>query len=143
MTQATPPEPAPPPVAPATAPAATPATPVRRPGLDPATRRQTFIVAIVIAALFYGSSVLNEALPANAADQGTVAIAGEPLTIGDGVRITPVGGWVSSPQKEGSGIRLEKGIVVIDPLPGDVSAAMRRHWPPPTWTTSSSPVRRS
>ena len=88
-----------------------------RPGLDPATRRQTFIVAAVIAALFYGSSVLNEALPAHAADQGTVVVAGEPLTIGDGVRITPVDGWVSSPHDNGAGIRLEKGVVAIDLYP--------------------------
>jgi hypothetical protein len=121
MTQATPPEPAPTPMAPIAPPAPTAAatqpTPARRPGLDPATRRQTFIVSVVIAALFYGTSVLNEALPANAADQGTVAVAGEPLTIGDGVRITPVDGWVSSPHDNGVGIRLEKGVVVVDLYP--------------------------
>ena len=99
------------------APGAATAPAARRPGLDPTTRRQTFIVAVVIAALFYGSSVLNEALPANAADQGKVAVAGEPLAIAAGVRITPVDGWVSSPHENGSGIRLEKGIVVIDLFP--------------------------
>jgi hypothetical protein len=75
------------------------------------------MVAIVIAALFYGSSVLNEALPANAADQGVVAVAGERLAVGDGVRITPTEGWISSPHDSGSGIRLEKGVVAVDLYP--------------------------
>ncbi len=97
-----------------------PAAPSRRPGLDPATLRQTFLVAGVIAALFYGSTVLNEALPANAADQGQVTVAGESIDVGDGVRITPVAGWLSSPHENSSGIRLEKGVVVIDIYPETV-----------------------
>ena len=106
-----------------------PVAPARRPGLDPATRRQTFIVAAVIAALFYGSSVLNEALPANAADQARVTVAGEPIAVGDGVRITPAAGWVSSPHDSGSGIRLEKGVVAIDLYPetaGGTAAALAK-----------------
>jgi hypothetical protein len=123
MTQATPPPSAPSPAAPVPPGAIGPApsaAPVRRPGLDPATRSQTFIVAAVIAALFYGSSVLNEALPANANDQGQVTVAGEPIAVGGGVRITPVDGWLSSPHENGSGIRLEKGVVVIDLYPESV-----------------------
>ncbi len=127
MTDASPPEPpqsaaraaplAPDAPAPAPVPAVAVVAPARRPGFDPATRRQTFIVAGVIAALFYGSSVLNEALPANAADQGQATVAGESIAVGDGVRITPVEGWLSSPHDSGSGIRLEKGVVVVDVYP--------------------------
>jgi hypothetical protein len=78
--------------------------------LDPGTRRQTAIVAVVLGALFFGSQVLNEALPANAADQRP----GAPVVIVEGARITPFGGWVATPHDGGSGLRLEKGIVVID-----------------------------
>lgn len=118
MTDATPPSPEPAPPTTAAAPAPlVPAQAVRRPGLDRTTRRQTFIVAAVIAALFYGSSVLNEALPANATDQGKATIAGEPIAVGDGLRITPLAGWVSSPHENSAGIRLEKGVVVLDVYP--------------------------
>jgi hypothetical protein len=86
---------------------------IRRPGLDPATRRQTVIVAAVIAALFYGSQILNEAIPANA--QGQVAVApGEPVAISADAQITPLDGWIATPHESGTGIRLEKGIVAID-----------------------------
>ena len=100
----------------AQAPAAVPPAGVtpRRPGLDPATRRQTFVVAAVIAALFYGSQVLNEAIPANAAGQTQPGAA---AAIGDGVSITPLEGWVATPHENSEGIRLEKGIVVIDLYP--------------------------
>lgn len=108
-------QPAPPAALPAALPPAT--TRARRPGLDPATRRQTFIVAAVIAALFYGSQVLNEALPANA--QAPLA-AGESVLIGDGVRITPLEGWVATTHDNGFGIRLEKGVAVIDFYPESV-----------------------
>lgn len=67
------------------------------------------IVAAIIAALFFGSQVLNEALPANAADQRP----GEPVFIGANTRITPFGGWVATPHESG-GLRLEKGFVAID-----------------------------
>lgn len=103
-----PPAIAPPPVALA------PVPPVRRPGLDPATRVQTIIVAVVIAAMFWGSQILNEAIPVSA--QGQVA-PGESVEIGGGARITPLDGWVSTPHENGTGIRLEKGIVVIDLFP--------------------------
>lgn len=100
------------------APTVTPAPPAiataRRPGLDPATRRQTFAVAAILAALFFGSQVLNEALPANAQGQVT---PGATVEIGDGVRITPLEGWVVTPHDNGIGIRLEKGVVVIDLYP--------------------------
>ena len=79
-------------------------------GLDPGTKRQTAIVAAVLGALFFGSQVLNEALPANAADQRP----GEPVVIVEDARITPFGGWVATPHDGGSGLRLEKGIVAID-----------------------------
>ena len=79
-------------------------------GFDPATRRQTVIVAVVIAALFYGSQVLNEALPASA---GQVA-PGAAIAIGANATITPLEGWTATPNDNGSGVRLEKGIVVVD-----------------------------
>lgn len=120
----------PPPAAPVPPPAAAPAPPPaaaappptaalrsRLGALDPATRRQTFVVAAVIAAMFWGTQILNEAIPANAKDQ---AAAGQPVAIGDGARITPLGGWVSSPHESGTGIRLEKGVVVIDLYPETV-----------------------
>ncbi len=111
MTEAVLPPPSPdvmaaPPAAPA--PGASARSP--HPGLDPGTRRQTVIVAALLGALFFGSQVLNEALPANAADQRP----GEPVLVGADARITPLGGWVATPHEEGSGVRLEKGVVVID-----------------------------
>jgi hypothetical protein len=91
------------------------ALPYRQTGLDPATRRQTVIVAVVIAALFYGSHVLNEALPASANNQGQVAFApGEPVAISPEAQITPLDGWIATPHDSGSGIRLEKGVVSVD-----------------------------
>ena len=101
------PEPAPAP-APAAGPA--PALTTRRAGLEPGTRRQTYIVAAVIALLFYGSQILNEALPANAADPPP----GAPVAIGEATRITPLEGWAVTAHDNGFGVRLEKGIVVID-----------------------------
>ena len=90
---------------------APPPEPAARPTpLDPGTRQQTVIVAAVLGALFFGSQVLNEALPANAADQRP----GEPVVIVERARITPFGGWVATPHDGGSGLRLEKGIVAID-----------------------------
>lgn len=93
---------------PSAPPAATASAPQQ--GLDPGTRRQTAIVAVVLGALFFGSQVLNEALPANAADQRP----GEPAVIEQNARITPFGGWVATAHEGGSGLRLEKGIVAID-----------------------------
>jgi hypothetical protein len=105
MTQAPPPE--------APVPAA------RRPGLDPATFRQTLIVAAVLAAMFFGSSVLNEAIPAFA----TTIIPGEAIDVGDGVRIAPLEGWVVTAHENSGGIRLEKGVVVIDLYPETVGGS--------------------
>lgn len=99
---------------PAVAPPPVPAARSRLGGLDSATRRQTFIVAAVIAGLFYGTQILNEAIPASAKDQ---AAAGEAVVIGDGARLTPLDGWVASPHDSGTGIRLEKGVVAIDVYP--------------------------
>lgn len=85
----------------------------RRPGLDPATRRQTGIVAVVLAAMYFGSQLLNAALPGAAATDIQVQ-PGNPVQIGDGWQITPGDGWVASRHDSGNGIRLEKGVVVID-----------------------------
>jgi ketosteroid isomerase-like protein len=104
---------APPPASPPPAPAPAAPAPARRPGLDPATGRQTIIVAAVIAALFYGSQVVNEALPANAQGQ-VAATSGVPVAISAVAQITPLSGWVATEHESGNGIRLEKGIVVID-----------------------------
>lgn len=104
---------APPPATPvpATPVPATPARP-RLSFLDPASIRPTVVVAIIIAALFYGTQILNEALPAAASDvpisaSGTVAI-------GQGAVITPLDGWTASGHDGGDGVRLEKGIVAVD-----------------------------
>ena len=108
-TEAAPPAAVPTPVAAPPAPVAT----RRRPGLDPSTRRQTVIVAAVLAALFFGSQVLNEALPAIA----TTVTPGDAIDIGDGARITILAGWVATAHENSAGIRLEKGVVVIDLYP--------------------------
>jgi hypothetical protein len=81
-------------------------------GLDPATRRPTFIVAAIIAGLFFGSQILNEALP-TATDQ---AVAGTSIAIGQIGRITPLPGWVPTAGQNGA-IRLEKGVVAVDVFP--------------------------
>jgi hypothetical protein len=96
--------PIPPPVVPIAAP--------RRSFLDPSSIRPTVIVAIVIAALFYGTQILNEALPAAASE--VQVSAGGSVEIGNGSRMTPLAGWAASPHDSGNGIRLEKGIVVVD-----------------------------
>jgi hypothetical protein len=97
--------------------------------LDPATRRPTFLVAAIMAGLFFGSQIVNEALPTGGTDQ---ALPGNPIPIGAHAQITPVDGWVASPHTDGSGIRLEKGVVVVDLFPetfgqsaGDLAAAYR------------------
>jgi hypothetical protein len=84
---------------------------------DPGTRRQTLIVAAILAAMFFGTQVLDEALPA-AASPGEIASApGDAVPIGSGWRITPLDGWVATRHDSGDGIRLEKGVVVIDLFP--------------------------
>ena len=124
MTEASTPTPQPPPP-PATTPPPTPPTSPpaaarahvaqRVTGVfDPATRRQTVLVAAVIAALFFGTQVLNEALPAAASQTSIRTAPGNPVTIGEGWQITPLDGWVATPHDGGSGIRLEKGVVVVD-----------------------------
>ena len=96
----------------------------RRPGgFDPATRRQTLIVAAVIAMLFFGTQILNESLPAATAADQITALPGNPVAIGGGWQITPVHGWLASPHDSGTGIRLEKGVVVIDLFPEDFDSA--------------------
>ena len=98
----------PPPPA-AVAPPPAPAVARPRLNLDPATRRQSFIVAGVIAALFFGSQILNEALPSG----GNEVRPGSPIPIGQKARITPLEGWLPSARDNG-GVRLEKGVVVLD-----------------------------
>jgi hypothetical protein len=68
------------------------------------------IVAVILASAFFGSQVLNEALPAAQSD---LVVAGEPIAIGDATEITPLTGWAAT-SLEGGGIRLEKGVVVVD-----------------------------
>jgi hypothetical protein len=81
-------------------------------GLDPTTRRPTLVVAALIAGLFFGSQILNEAIPANAGGNGG-GDPGTPVAIGDVSRITPLAGW-SVGRLDGGGLRLEKGFVVVD-----------------------------
>lgn len=80
--------------------------------LDPASIRPTVIVAIIIAALFYGTQILNEALPA-AASEVPVSASGT-VAIGEGAVMTPLEGWTANGHDSGDGIRLEKGIVAVD-----------------------------
>ncbi len=97
------------------APAPTP--PARRFGFDPATRRPTVIVAAVIAALFFGSQLVNEALPGGTA----VVAAGETVNVGGAVTLTAVAGWQRTDLESG-GVRLEKGTVVFDLFPETVTS---------------------
>lgn len=80
-------------------------------GLDPATFRQTAIVAAILASAFFGSQVLNEALPAA---QDDIVVDGTPIAIGGAATITPLAGWSATTHEGGEGIRLEKGVVVLD-----------------------------
>lgn len=80
--------------------------------LDERSVRPTLVVAIIIAALFYGTRILNEALPV-AASEVPVSASGS-VVIGQGATITPVAGWSASAHEGGDAIRLEKGIVVVD-----------------------------
>ena len=108
------------PLVPAAAPAppAAPAAPApasiaaRRPSLDPASVRPTIIVALIIAALFYGTQILTEALPAAASDVPVTASGS--IEIGEGATFTPPSDWAASVHDNGEGVRLEKGIVVVD-----------------------------
>jgi len=70
------------------------------------------IVAIIIAALFYGTQILNEALPAAASDV-PISASGT-VSIGEGAVITPLDGWTASAHDSGNGVRLDKGIVAVD-----------------------------
>jgi hypothetical protein len=70
-------------------------------------------VAAILAALFFGSQVLNEAIPAMA----TTVTPGDAIDIGDGARITTLAGWVVTAHENSAGIRLEKGVVVVDLYP--------------------------
>jgi hypothetical protein len=89
-------------------------------GLDPATRRPTFIVAALLAGFFFGSQILNEALPARAEDR---VLPGNPVAIGSNASVVPLAGWDVSRFDDGSGIRLEKGAVVLDLYPGTTQNA--------------------
>jgi hypothetical protein len=128
------PPPAPvPPVPPAPTHPGAPAQLARRVagGFDLATRRQTVIVAAVLAAMFFGTQVLDEALPAAASPTAIETTPGNPVSIGEGWQITPLVGWEATPHDSGSGIRLEKGVVVVDLAPesfdsaGDLAVAYR------------------
>ncbi len=50
-------------------------------------------------------------------DCAGVAAPGDPVPIGNGWQITPVAGWVATPHDKGAGVRLEKGVVVVDVFP--------------------------
>jgi hypothetical protein len=102
---------APPPTA-SPAPPVVGGTPASPRGLDPATRLQTILVGAVIAALFFGSQLLNEALPSNTGD----VAAGDTVAIGEAATFTAVEGWIRSDLESG-GVRLEKGVVVLDLFP--------------------------
>ena len=101
--------------------APTPAAAPRASFLDPKSIRPTLIVAIIIAALFYGTQILNEALPAAASE--VPVSAGGTVQIGDGASITAVDGWAASAHDSGGGIKLEKGIVVLDLWPDTSSSS--------------------
>src|SRR6185369_7666155 len=67
--------------------------------------------------------VLNEALPAAAAPGEISAQPGNPVPISADWQITPVDGWVASTHDSGNGIRLEKGLVVVDLFPETFESA--------------------
>jgi hypothetical protein len=90
---------------------------------DPGTRRQTVIVAAILATLFFGTQILDEALPAAASPSEISTAPGDAVPIGDGWRITPLDGWLASKHDSGSGIRLEKGVVVLDLFPEQYDSA--------------------
>ena len=93
----------------------------RSPALDPATRRPTLLVAAIIAVLFFGSSLLNEAIPG-----GTTEVsAGGSVRIGATATMTAVAGWNVSPHESGDGVRLEKGVVALDLFPETVTTDAR------------------
>jgi hypothetical protein len=81
--------------------------------------------------LFFGTQVLDEALPAAASPGAIQTSPGDPISIGTGWQITPLTGWEASAHDSGSGIRLEKGVVVVDlsvesfDSAGDLAAAYR------------------
>ena len=107
-------------IAPPLPPAPTGATP-RTPAIDPATRRPTLVVAAIIGVLFFGSSLLNEALPG-----GTTEVpAGGEVKIGETATMTAVAGWEVSPHESGGGVRLEKGVVALDLFPETVTTDAR------------------
>jgi hypothetical protein len=87
-------------------------------GLDPTTRRPTLVVAALIATLFFGSQIVNEAIPARAGVDGRDP--GTPVAIGPDAQITPLAGW-SVGELDGGGIRLEKGFVAVDLFEPDFS----------------------
>lgn len=110
------------------APAPPPAAPVqianRAVGrFDPATRRQTLIVAAILAAMFFGTQVIDEALPAAASQGGISTTPGDAVPIGSGWQITPLDGWAARTHDSGDGIRLEKGVVVVDLFPESYDSA--------------------
>jgi hypothetical protein len=78
------------------------------------------IVAVLIAGLFFGSQILNEAIPVHAGTGGRDP--GTPVSIGPNSQITPLRGW-SVGELEGGGLRLEKGYVAIDLLSPDLSGS--------------------
>jgi hypothetical protein len=90
---------------------------------DPATRGQTFIVAAILAAMFFGTQVIDEALPAAASQGGIPTAPGDAVPIGNGWQITPLDGWAPSTHDSGNGIRLEKGVVVVDLFPEPYNSA--------------------
>ncbi|HYK96426.1 MAG TPA: hypothetical protein VE011_11275 [Candidatus Dormibacteraeota bacterium] len=125
MTEAPNPTPEPPAAPPGPPPQATAAPTAHRPGgaFDPATRRQTLIVAAILAAMFFGTQVIDEALPAAAAQGSIATVPGDAVPIGNGWQITPLGGWLASAHDRGLGIRLEKGVVVVDLFPEPYGSA--------------------
>jgi hypothetical protein len=77
-------------------------------------------VAAILAGFFFGSQVLNEALPVRAEDR---IVPGNPVAIGGNATVVPLSGWSLSLFDDGSGIRLEKGVVVLDLFPGTSEVA--------------------
>ncbi len=85
--------------------------------LDPTGKRPTIIVAIALVALVLGSQFLNALVPVSAGQrrrrrwrQQRQPVAGAPVDIGNGIRVTPPAAWVPVATPLGlPGVRFQRG----------------------------------
>jgi hypothetical protein len=92
--------------------------------LDPTNRRPTIYVAIAIIALVIGSQFLNALVPiprggvgggGGGGGGGGQPGLGNPVDIGNGVRVTPPAGWVPVGNPTGlPGLKFQKGPILVE-----------------------------